>query len=224
MREVRITFSILALLFAGTVAAVADPEIFASASFESDSVGDHAKGLGGPEVDEEVHDIGDSGGVSAVEAATNGKRYRIGDVGLTDAQRGVELPFSSTVSTGTLRVQAVVSAAQTGNGGEITCAGPKEWEATLGRVSFGASGTFLVHGSATSVDYVVDREYLVEMVFHLTGQRSVDYSITDLSDDSVVCTVTGVSVSEAGAARAVLFTTDLDAGGEFTLDEVLVSR
>jgi hypothetical protein len=195
-------------------------ETLAYAGFENDIVGAAARPGGPLTVEEQVYDDSDTtGGVSAVEAHGGGRRYRLSDVGTQGGRRGIRAPLSSTASSGTLVASAVVTPGQTGAGGSICLSTPDEVDWT-GMVAIGSDGKFSVHGTPTDVSYTSGRSYRVEVTVAFGNQGSVDYSITDLTDSSVVVSSSGHPVPTNASVGSLFFTTDGSTDGTFAVDDL----
>jgi hypothetical protein len=227
MRVAPIVFApslILASLAAGLSGGPARAaENLASASFEGDEVGAVAAPNGPPTVLEAIYDRSSgSGGVSAVVSWTGGKRYRIGDRNEPGLSRGIRAPLSSTVSSGTLVVKAVITAEQTDGGGTLGVSGPDE-DGWVSRTGFAANGMFAVHGSPTGTSYAVDHRYLVTMTLNLSA-GTVDYLVEDLNTSQLILHSTGHPIPVGAAAANVVFATGVDEEGAFTFDDLLATH
>ena len=199
-------------------------EVLASAGFEGDDAGATARPNGPPTVSEEVYDASTgTGGESEVVAYGSAKRYRLDAAGVSGGNRAIRLPFSSEVTSGTLTVNAVLTAEQCGDGGWLAVQDPKE-EDWLGRAGFGDDGKFSVHGSSTNVSYSADTRYRVIVTVHLGSSTTTDYSIIDLSTNTQVLSTTGRPVAGQPTAGSLLFTTDDGGAGAYTIDNVEAVR
>jgi hypothetical protein len=222
--------STVVVLGAAVLAAVvrpagADPEILASASFESDSVGATAKPDGTPTVAEDVWDASScSGGASGVVSSGSTMRYRLSDVGTEGGVRGIRLPLSTEVTGGTAIVEAVATAEQTDReGGTLALEDPEESKWT-GLIGFGSDGKFRVHGSGTNVSYTANVRYRFTVTVHFGESPTADYTIVDLSTSQTVLESTNRAIYTGESLAAVSFCTGGEDDGAFTVDEVMASR
>lgn len=198
-------------------------ETLASATFDDDVVGAMARPDGLLLVEEQVYDDSDStGGLSAVDVYGAGKRYRLSDVGTSGGRRGIRAPLSSTVSSGTLVVSAVVTAGQTGSGGTLGVSEPDEadWP---GMVTLGSDGKFHTHAVPSQVSYSADHRYLVQITVVFGSGGHVDYAIRDLTTSQDVLSSTGNTLTSGAEAASLFFTTDTTTDGAFTIDDILAT-
>ncbi len=203
--------------------ASASPEILAEAGFEEDAVGATVPPSGGTLVVEDLYDDStSSGGVSAVEAFQQAKRYRLSDAG-TGAVRGIRAPLSTQAETGDITMECVVTAEQTNADAAIWLATPQEDEWIL-RAGFGSDGKFAVHGAGSSVSYSTGTRYRIVATLRRGSACTADYSVTDLSTDTVVLSATGLSVSGSPTAHCVRLRTGASTDGSYSLDDLLVTR
>jgi hypothetical protein len=198
-------------------------ETLASATFDDDLVGATARPNGPLTVSEEVYDDSDtSGGVSAVVAYGTGRRYALSDVGTSGGRRGIRAPLSSTVSSGTLVVSAVVSAGQTGAGGLLCLSTPDE-DDWVGMVTFGSDGKLHTHAVPSTVSYAADHRYLVQITVVFGSGGHVDYAIRDLTTSQDVLSSTGNTLTSGVEAGSLFFTTGTTTDGAFSIDDLLAT-
>ena len=201
--------------------ASATETVLASASFEDDALGSVAHPDGPPAVAEDVWDASTySGGVSAVVTAGTTKRYRISDVGSSGETKGIYLPFSNDVLTGTLTVEAVATAEQTtSDGGFLSVNRPdeEEWACILG---FGSDGKFKVHDSGTSTAYSANARYRFKITIHFGISPTADYLISDFASGNPILESNDHELPVAIAAGSMTFRTDAADDGAFTVDEL----
>lgn len=201
------------------------PTILASASFEADAVGATARPNGPPTVAEDVWDAGTySGGVSGVVAYGSTKRYRLSDVGSTGEVKGIRLPLSSDVSTGTLMLECVATAEQADVDGGFLCAERPEKDEWICGIGFGADGKFRVHGSGTTVGYSADAAYRFRVILHFGASPTADYRILEIATGDTVLSSDGHSLPSSMTAGHMVFRTDASDAGAFTVDALSAVR
>lgn len=198
--------------------------VLASADFESDLPGAMARPLGPPTVSEEVYDVSTTtGGVAVVEASGSGRRFLLGDVGTVNQVRGIRMPFSAIVSSGTLNVTADVCAAEQATGGILSLDDPQEGKWFL-HLAFGGDGKFRVHDQATAHSYAVGTTYRVTATLTLgTSSTTVDYHVQNLSVPTDSFSVEDCISNGAPSIGALRYATDGPANGSFSIDNVVVS-
>lgn len=215
------TVAILALsvLSATPPRAEATSTTLASASFEGDTPGAVARPGGSPVVSEDVWEASTTtAGVSEVVACGSTKRYRLSDIGSVGETRGVRLPFSDAVSTGTLTVEAVATAEQTWSEGGVLCvSGPDDQEWICG-IAFGGDGKFQVHGSATSVSYTANARYRFRITVHFGESPTVDYLVLDFASGNTLLESNGHDLPDGMTAASMVFRTGAADIGAFTVD------
>jgi hypothetical protein len=195
-------------------------EVLASAGFEVDVVGATARPGGPPTVSEEIYDASDSpGGISMVVSYAGGKRYRLSDVGVPGATKGIRLPLSSDTDEGSLRVQAVLTAGQIADGGLLSVVEPEETD-WIALIRFGDDGDFVVHDAPSGVPYSPGVRYGVAIDIHFGDTTTVDYAVTHLGTNQTVLASPGHEVALLAVAHEIRFATDAADEGSFTIDDV----
>lgn len=217
-----VAFASLALVL--SIGSAGATENLASADFENDAVGSVARNLTGETVGEQVYDHSTTSlGKSEVVERGSGNVYLVSNVGSGGASKGIRAPLSTSVSSGTLVVEAVVAAEQTSSGGDFFVSDPNgdDW---LGRTKFSSTGTLSVHGLASTQPYEADHRYRVTMTFHFDILPTVDYLVFDLDASATVIDSAGHVMPPASVAGNVLFRANGSQEGAFTIDDLLATR
>jgi len=205
--------------------AAAASTVLAAADFQADPVGAAARPYGPPTALEDLWEDStcESGMSAVVSTGGGGRAYRISDAGSEDAHRGVRLPFSATVSSGTLDVKATVTAGQEGSeGGTLACEEPakQDWFARMG---FGGDGDFTVQGASTGVPYSANTKYLFRITVNYGSPVTADFRAWDLATNELVLESTGHELVETPTAAALTFRTGDADNGVFTIDDIQAS-
>jgi len=215
------SFAILAL---GAVAAPAPradatATTLASASFEEDTCGAVALPGGSNTVHEDVWESSTTtAGVSEVVAAGSTKRYRLSDVGSVGETRGIRLPLSSEVSSGTLTLEAVATAEQTSSTGGILSVQRPDNDEWICGLSFGGDGKFRVHGASTAVSYNANARYRFRITVHFGQEITVDCKVLDFASGNTLLESNGYTLPGDLVAGAMVFRTGAADIGAFTVD------
>lgn len=167
-----------------------------------------------------------TGGVSQVETHSGGHRYRVSDLGTNGESRGISLPLSESVISGTLVVVAELVAAQTDReGGEICVQDPEENGQWCMSGGFGGDGYLRLHGQSTNFAYEAGVTYRLTATVSLSpNATTVDYEVVNLSDTTEVFTLSGQAVSGLPTAARIAFRTGFEGDGSWAVDEIEVVR
>ena len=219
--------SVLALVaaaaFAGAAGAprAAGSDVLASSGFEAD-----APMTSVPLLSEGAQDCSSTtGGISWVETHSGGKRYRLSDLGTGGESRGIALPLSESVISGTLVVTAELVAAQSDRrGGEVCLEEPAEGEWCMSG-GFGEDGKLRLHGQATDFAYEAGVTYRITATVQIApNATSVDYFVEDLSDPENTFSLADREVAGLVTASRLCFRTGFADDGSWAVDEIEVVR